>query len=132
MKNTLEQSDKRLKSRRTIFAGPERHIARMAAALADMGFSTKIINENTGLSPSQIAYRLKFAEVHRAGKDKKTGKPYPTYRNGQSLGARLVLNKVLAKVEEGISVRIDHKLEAEQRERFASHASPPPKVNERK
>lgn len=43
------------------------------AILAGMGFSTKLIMEETGLTACQISYRLKMAAIKRAD-----------YRNGNS------------------------------------------------
>jgi hypothetical protein len=50
------------------------------AILAGMGFSTKFIMEETGLTACQISYRLRKAAIKRAD-----------YRNGQSAVAERVL-----------------------------------------
>lgn len=55
------------------------------AILAGMGFSTKFIMAETGLSPSQISYRLKKGQIKRAD-----------YRNGQSAMAERMLGYVPA------------------------------------
>lgn len=55
------------------------------AILAGMGFSTKFIMEETGLTQSQISYRLNKGQIKR--KD---------YRDGQSAVAERVLGYVPA------------------------------------
>lgn len=50
------------------------------AILAGMGFSTKFIMEETGLTQSQIGYRLKKGQIKRRD-----------YRDGQSAVAERVL-----------------------------------------
>lgn len=51
---------------------------------AKMGFATQMISENTGLTTSQVAYRLRRARVYR--KD---------YRNGSSDMAQRVIDRVV-------------------------------------
>jgi hypothetical protein len=52
------------------------------AILGGQGFSTKMICERTGLSPFQVAYRLKKGAIKRAD-----------YRNGNSDVAEQVLSR---------------------------------------
>lgn len=52
------------------------------AILAALGFSTQMIAERTGLTNSQITYRLKKAAIKRAD-----------YRNGESAMAQRVLER---------------------------------------
>ena len=65
------------------------------ALLAALGFSNSLITSRTGLSINQITYRLKRVDIRRSD-----------YRNGHSMLAKLVTNKVhnQAKAE------IEHKL----------------------
>lgn len=53
------------------------------AIMGAMGFSTKFIGEQTGLSPCQISYRLKKGSIKRAD-----------YRNGDSAMAQRVIEKM--------------------------------------
>jgi hypothetical protein len=53
-----------------------------------MGFSSKFIRQQTGLSFCQIGYRLKKASISRAD-----------YRNGKTKVAKLVLRAARATVE---------------------------------
>lgn len=53
------------------------------ALLGAFGFSTYYIKSKTGLSPGQIGYRLKKAEISRMD-----------FRNGQSVYAEMVLRNV--------------------------------------
>lgn len=55
------------------------------AILAGMGFSTKFIMAETGLTPSQVTYRLHKAAIKRAD-----------YRNGDSAMAERMLGYVPA------------------------------------
>ncbi len=50
------------------------------AMLAGMGFSTKLIVKETGLTPCQVTYRLNKARIKRAD-----------YRNGQSHVAQMTI-----------------------------------------
>ena len=52
------------------------------ALLGSLGFSTKLIMARTGLSPSQIGYRLKVGGIKRSD-----------YRNGESLLADTMINR---------------------------------------
>lgn len=53
---------------------------RMCAILGAMGFATSFIQRETGLTPSQITYRLKKAGIRRID-----------YRNGTSRAAKLIV-----------------------------------------
>lgn len=53
-----------------------------AALMGDLGFSTHAVVEMTGLTKSQVGYRLNKFGIKRAN-----------YRNGVSLGARVVLQR---------------------------------------
>ena len=55
-----------------------------AAIMAAMGFSTKFICDETGLSPCQVTYRLRKANIRRA-----------TYRNGESDMAQRVIERAM-------------------------------------
>lgn len=54
------------------------------AILAGLGFSTQFIMEETGLTASQISYRLKKGQLKRAD-----------YRNGESAIAQRVMERVI-------------------------------------
>ena len=56
------------------------------AILGAMGFSTRFIGEQTGLSPCQISYRLSKGRIKRAD-----------YRNGESEMAQRVMDQVAPK-----------------------------------
>ena len=56
------------------------------AILGAMGFSTRFIGEQTGLSPCQISYRLFKGRIKRAD-----------YRNGESEMAQRVMDQVAPK-----------------------------------
>jgi len=53
------------------------------AILGGMGFSTKMITSETGLTPCQVSYRLNKAHIKR--KD---------YRDGNSVVAKRVMNAI--------------------------------------
>lgn len=53
------------------------------ALLASMGFSTRYIVAETGLTPCQVSYRLNKARIKRAD-----------YRNGESDMAQLILHRM--------------------------------------
>lgn len=53
------------------------------AILASLGFSTRFIEARTGLTPCQVTYRLKKADIKRAD-----------YRNGESTMAQRVIDRV--------------------------------------
>lgn len=55
-----------------------------AAIMGAMGFSTKFISEETGLTPCQIGYRLNKASIKRA-----------SYRNGQNEMAQRVIERAM-------------------------------------
>jgi hypothetical protein len=53
------------------------------AIMGALGFSSKFIGEQTGLTPCQISYRLKIGNIRRSD-----------YRNGNSHIAQRVIDKV--------------------------------------
>ena len=52
------------------------------AVLGSLGFSTRLIMSHTGLTPSQISYRLRKGEIRRSD-----------YRNGESAVAENLLQR---------------------------------------
>ena len=52
------------------------------ALLGSLGFSTRLITEHTGLTPGQVAYRLRLGGVRRAD-----------YRNGTSGTAAAIMRR---------------------------------------
>lgn len=54
------------------------------AILGSMGFSTRFIQEKTGLTPCQVSYRLNKASIKRRD-----------YRNGESAMAQRVMERVV-------------------------------------
>lgn len=54
------------------------------AILGSMGFSTKFIVSETGLTPCQVSYRLHKGKIKRAD-----------YRNGESVMAERILQRAL-------------------------------------
>ena len=64
-----------------------------AARLGEKGFSTRFITQHTGLTPSQVAYRLKKAGVH-----------HQAFRNGETVEARRVAGQPASR---GLARRLD-------------------------
>jgi hypothetical protein len=56
--------------------------------LADFGFSTEYIRKETGLTPSQVSYRVRKYGIKRK-----------YYRDGTSLGAKAVMGQAMHEVE---------------------------------
>lgn len=53
------------------------------AYLGALGFSTRYIEQRTGLTPGKVTYRLKKATIKRVD-----------YRNGESIYARIIINNL--------------------------------------
>lgn len=109
MKNTLEQKDARLKSRRTIFTGPDEDRALLACALAELGRSAAYVQRVTGLTPGQAYYRAKFLGM--------TG-TRAMWRDGSSTTAREIEDAMLERVEARVYGRLESAREPEQSDRF--------------
>lgn len=71
--------------------------------LAEFGFSTRKIVSDTGLTPSQVQYRLQKFGIKR--KD---------YRDGDSLGARTVIRVARREISEPLSNQLAHTLRVKQ------------------
>jgi len=70
-----------------------------ALVLGNLGFSTTCIENETGLSPSQITYRLGKASVKRAN-----------YRNGITEFSKIVLKKLEPTIAANVRMKVKKSL----------------------
>ncbi len=82
---------KTTKRLRRIFCPAQEDVTFLAAGLAELGFSSKAIERETGLTAIQVAYRLRIIGVRRS-----------FYRDGKSKLSEKIVRTYL-KMAEGVS-----------------------------
>lgn len=115
MKNTLEQVDARLRSRRKIFTGADEDAALLACALAEMGRSAKYVHAKTGLTPGQAYYRLKYLGLVGVRQQ---------WREGTSAAAKEIEAAMLERSEARIYGRLERLREPIHNARFGGVIRP--------